>query len=98
MKTKLVPLALLIPAAVLAQPAPMSSSQGGMPLSQGGMPTMPAPPANPAGQVGATRKPPLESNNGRVENYLPFSSNANASVDGKTIKYESSSGETTSKK
>jgi hypothetical protein len=51
MKTKLAPLALLIPAVVLAQSVAPSPSQGGMPLSQAGMPppnTMPAPPVNPA--------------------------------------------------
>jgi len=44
MKTKLVPLALLIPAVVLAQPAPPPPLQGGMPPAI----AMPAPPANPA--------------------------------------------------
>ena len=44
MKTKLVPLALLIPAVVLAQPAPMPASQAGMPPSS----TMSAPSVNPA--------------------------------------------------
>ena len=56
MKTKLVPLALLIPAVVLAQPAPMSSSQGGMPPSQAITPpasTMPSQPVNPVNQAKA---------------------------------------------
>ena len=44
MKTKLTPLALLIPAVVLAQPAPMPSSQAITPSSS----TMPAPAVNPA--------------------------------------------------
>ena len=51
MKTKLVPLALLIPAVVLAQPASPPTSQGSMPPSQAGMPPpnmMSAPPVNPA--------------------------------------------------
>jgi hypothetical protein len=51
MTTKLAPLALLIPAVVLAQPASMPAPQGGMPLSQGGIPpasAMPAPSVNPA--------------------------------------------------
>jgi len=69
MKTKLAPLALLIPAVVLAQPALPPSSQGGMPLSQAGMPppqagmppvsTMPAPfvnPANAADALNAAKK------------------------------------------
>jgi len=43
MKTKLIPLALLIPAVVLAQPAPMPAPQAGMPTAS----TMPAPPVNP---------------------------------------------------
>ena len=43
MKTKLAPLALLIPAVVLAQPAPPPPSQGGMPAAS----SMSAPPANP---------------------------------------------------
>jgi hypothetical protein len=43
MKTKLVPLALFIPAVVLAQAAPPPPSQGGMPQAS----TRPAPPANP---------------------------------------------------
>jgi len=51
MKTKLAPLALLIPAVVLAQSVAPPPSQGGMPLSQAGVPppnTMPAPPVNQA--------------------------------------------------
>jgi len=43
MKTKLTPLALLIPAVVLAQPAPMPPSQAVMPPPS----TMPAPAAKP---------------------------------------------------
>jgi len=50
MKTKLVPLALLIPAVVLAQPAPPPLSQSGMPTAS----TMPAvPPVNPANAANA---------------------------------------------
>ena len=44
MKTKFAPLALLIPAVVLAQSAPPSLPQAGMPSAS----TMPAPPVNPA--------------------------------------------------
>ena len=44
MKTKLVPLALLIPAVVLAQSAPVSAPQAGMPAAS----SMSAPPVNPA--------------------------------------------------
>jgi hypothetical protein len=44
MKTKLVPLVLLIPAVVLAQPTPMPAPQAGMPPSN----TMSGQPANPA--------------------------------------------------
>jgi hypothetical protein len=44
MKTKLVPWVLLIPAVVLAQPAPVPSSQAGMSPSS----EIPAPPVNPA--------------------------------------------------
>ena len=92
----LIALTALVPSLVIAQPNVPNVPTVSSPGQPGGF--QPPPNANPAGQVGSTRKPPLESNNGRSENYLPFSSNANASVDGKTIKYESSSGETTSKK
>ena len=44
MKTKLAPLALLIPAVVLAQPAPMPAPQAVTPPSS----TMPVPQVNPA--------------------------------------------------
>ena len=44
MKTTLVPLALLIPAVVLAQSVPTPPPQGGMPAAS----SMSAPPVNPA--------------------------------------------------
>ena len=47
MKTKLTPLALLIPAVVLAQPAPVPPSQDVMP-PQSTIPVPPVYPANPA--------------------------------------------------
>ena len=53
MKTKLVPLVLLIPAVVLGQPAPPPLSQSGMPTAS----TMPAvPPVNPANAANALNK------------------------------------------
>lgn len=95
MKLKLLIALAAVPSLVIAQ-ANVPNATVGSPGQPGGF--QPPPNANPAGQVGATRKPPLESNNGRVENYLPFSSSANATDEGKTIQYESSSGKTTSKK
>lgn len=49
MKTKLTPLALLIPAIVLAQPVPMPAPQAVTPPSS----TMPAQPVNPVNQAKA---------------------------------------------
>jgi len=51
MKTKLVPLALLIPAVVLAQSAPPPPPQAGMPPAI----AMPAPPVNQANAASALK-------------------------------------------
>jgi hypothetical protein len=58
MASRFAPLALLIPAVVLAQSASMPAPQGGIPLSQAGMPpssAMPAPPVNQANAASALK-------------------------------------------
>ena len=58
MKTKLVPLVLLIPAVVLAQPAPVPQANAGMPLPS----AMPAPLVNPVNPVNSAKAAAALSN------------------------------------
>ena len=57
MKTKLVPLALLIPAVVLAQTGSPPPSQASMPTPS----TMPAPPVNPENATNALKNAKAQS-------------------------------------
>jgi hypothetical protein len=66
MKTKLLPLALLIPAVVLAQPAPVPSSQANMPPPS----TMPVPPVNPANPVNSAKAAAALSTAKQLSNQL----------------------------
>jgi hypothetical protein len=66
MKTKLLPLALLIPAVVLAQPAPVPSSQADMPPPS----TMPVPPVNPANPVNSVKAAAALSTAKQLSNQL----------------------------
>lgn len=66
MKTKLVPLALLIPAVVLAQPAPVPLSQVVTPPSS----TMPAPLVNPTNPANSAKAAAALSTAKQLSNQL----------------------------
>jgi hypothetical protein len=66
LKNKLTPLALLIPAVVLAQPAPVPSSQDVMPPPS----TIPAPPVNPANPVNPAKAAAALSTAKQLSNQL----------------------------
>ena len=76
MKTKLLPLALLIPAVVLAQPAPAPSSQADMPSSS----TMPVPPVNPANPVNSAKAAAALSTAKQLSNQLKGGSLSSAQL------------------